>query len=356
MDLRDEKIKDILYELCDRHQIQIRGTGNEIDVYYCPHCQEHQIDYNTEKNVYTCFKCGNSGNIITLYNSLEGAGAFQKRFENQSKKLNLHEINKSLHKKLRSSAGKVALAYFKNKRYYDDETIEKFQLGFADEKFYRKELGERHYHLKNCVTFPVFDACGHIINIRFKQVQDITPEKYFRGSVFNLQGYGSSTTNYIQNPKEIQKIYLFEGEPDAILAWQLMKYYEKSEVFQTTKILTGTAGANSIPPEWDEYFFRMPTTVFYDADTAGKTASKKISKISKTIRIADLSHLLINKEKDITDLVEKVGSPRAYKILQLLDYLSVCEHREAEFVEELNDLKQKMNQDISKVIRDIVIS
>lgn len=345
--------KSIIDFLSSQHNIKIMNEiGNEIDFNYCPNCKDHQIDINIDKGIYKCHKCDDAGNIKNLYDSLEGDGEFYKNYIKEDKKteLNLEEISYELQKSLRKTRNKIPLQYLYNYRLYNDETIEKFKIGYADESFKISQLQEKHYHLKNCITFPIFDKRGKIINIKFKQVEKITPEKYCKKKVFNITGFGKSTTNYIKYNPNAERLWIFEGEPDAILAYQVLLNCCK-DYFDNTNIISPTAGACSIPKEWNENFFNLPTTVFYDSDIAGQKGMCKLNQFSKNIRQANFEYILIDKEKDFTDLTKKVGEERAFKLLSLLEILAINENKGADIVEELNIFKTSLNKTIFKDLR-----
>lgn len=286
-----------LLELANKHQLKLNRTGNEIDFYFCPGCNDHQIDFNLEKAVFKCHRCSTSGTFRDLYDALEGKNAFFNRYKKTESytKIDLEKLNRALSENLfRNNKKAVIVRNYLNQRHIDNDTAFYHKLGYADEKFWIPELKEKHYHLKNCITFPVFDKDKKIINIRFKQTKGITPDEYNQSRVFNLKGYGNLETNYIYIPeiespdkRTSERIWIFEGEPDAILAWQLLKIYADPDFYYSTRIITGTAGANSLPKEWTADYFRLPTTVFYDNDRQGKIGAEKINEISKNIRVAD---------------------------------------------------------------------
>ena len=354
-------IKSILSELSRKHQIKITDEGTEIDFYFCPGCTDHQIDFNIDKATFKCHRCGSVGTFKDIYDALEGDNAFFNKYKRNYVKtqLNLETLNNALNQNLLQSKNQAEFARrYLNNRCIDDDTIFYQKIGLADEKFLIND-GKKHYHLKNCITWPVYDKNKNIVNIRFKQVQNITPNQYYQGKIFNLDGYGTLQTNYIfipelQSPNKIptKRTWIFEGEPDAILAWQILKNYANPNFYYSTKIITGTAGANSIPKEWTKDFFDTPTTVFYDKDRAGETASHNINQISENIRIANLEHILDNEEdKDITDLAKNIGEKRTLKSLVLLEMLAININKNAEFTQELN----KFKSDIGKYIMNINI-
>ena len=342
--------KAIIEELSLNHNIKTsKVIGNEMDFYYCPSCIEHQIDINIEKGVFKCHRCSRTGNIKDLYDSLEGEGEYYRKYIKDSfnLKLDLEKITYQLQTNLRKSRNKVPLQYLYNYRLYTDETIEFFKIGYAGEDFKITELSEKHYHLKNCITFPIFNKSGEIINIKFKQVQKITPDKYFKNKIFNLSGYGSSTTNYIHYTANADKLWIFEGEPDAILANQVL-INNNLDFYKSTNIISPTAGANSIPREWDQDYFNIPTTIFYDNDFTGQRGMSKINHISANIRQANLENVLVNKEKDFTDLVRKVGEERSFKLLLLLETLAINENKGVDMLKELNAFKESLNRTLFK--------
>mgnify|MGYP000874143803 FL=1 len=210
--------------------------------------------------------------------------------------------------------------------------------------------------------FYIYDENKEIVNIRFKQMNGVTPEKYNHRNIFNLTGYGHLTTNHIYIPElqspsiaKTKRIWIFEGEPDAIVAWQTLQHHAEEDFFYSTKIISGTGGAGSIPAEWTEEFFNVPTTIFYDCDKAGIEGAKKINSISPNIKIADIRYLLHDEEdNDINDLIKNIGMYRGYKALRFLEILAINENRNAEFVKELNDFKKSTNEMISSAVCTIL--
>lgn len=357
-------IREVIQKLSKNHNIKITEQGNEIDFYYCPFCKTHQIDFNIEKAVWCCHRCNNKGTLLSLYDSLEGENSFFEHFKkgkgSYTKKIDLEKLNDSLNKNLMKS--EKIKSILESERMIEEDTMYYQKLGYADEKFFIPGYTEKHYHLKNCITFPVYDENKEIVNIRFKQMNGVTPEKYNHRNIFNLTGYGHLTTNHIYIPElqspsiaKTKRIWIFEGEPDAIVAWQTLQHHAEEDFFYSTKIISGTGGAGSIPAEWTEEFFNVPTTIFYDCDKAGIEGAKKINSISPNIKIADIRYLLHDEEdNDINDLIKNIGMYRGYKALRFLEILAINENRNAEFVKELNDFKKSTNEMISSAVCTIL--
>lgn len=357
---------EVLRELSQKHGIKLIEQGEEADFYYCPFCQTHQIDINTQKGVYICHRCNDTGHISKLYDSLEGEHAFLKRFGSEQERsapqdLDLKRLANVLSKNLlkEKNASIHARAVLEGQKGIEVDTMFYHKIGYADENFYIPQLKSKHYHLKNCIVFPVFDREKNIVNLRFKQMRNLTPDPYYKKHIFNLTGYGSLTTNYIYIPEiespeksKTERIWIFEGETDALIAWQCLQYHAVPEFFYSTKIITGTGGAGSIPKEWTEEFFSVPTTVFYDSDQAGAEGARKLQERSRKIRMADLRYLLHDDEdNDINDLLNYLGMYRGYKALRFLEILAINENRDADVIEELNALKTQMNQLFSVLLK-----
>ena len=118
----------------------------------CPFHPEKTPSFmiSPEKQIYYCFGCNKGGDVINFVQEMEhldfmetlemlaskaGVVLEKKDFGQRSEKDKYFRANEAVaslyHKILISDRGVSALEYFRDKRGLDDETIKKFQLGFA---------------------------------------------------------------------------------------------------------------------------------------------------------------------------------------------------------------------------------
>ena len=78
-----------------------------------------------------------------------------------------HERNQIVElakKTLRTSEGLKALQYLKDMRGFDDETIDKFNVGYCPERV--------NHELNNRIITPIYDAYGKLVALSSRHLQN----------------------------------------------------------------------------------------------------------------------------------------------------------------------------------------
>lgn len=176
------------------------------------------------------------------------------------------------------------------------ETVKRFKLGWDSERFW----------------IPVADANGSWVNVR----------KYKPGATkFKVlpydTGYNQARLFPIENLRH-ERVILFEGEMDTILACQLG--YPAS---------TGTGGADTWLEEFTRTLEGKDVYLCYDADSAGRAGARRAAMRllgrARKVYIVRLPLSGTKDEKDFTDYIHKLGHTSE-------DFNLLLE--QAEFVEE----------------------
>lgn len=163
-----------------------------------------------------------------------------------------------------------ALTFLKDKCGYDDALIETYQLGYDGDRFW----------------IPIMED-GVLVNVRQYKPNDATKMK-------GLPGHNVMRLWPMQHLQS-DKVYLFEGEKDCLLAIKL-----------GLAAITVTAGSGSFKPEWIPLFKNKDVIVCYDVDDAGKRGAQVVAEyligIVNSIKVIDLPIVEIEKG-DFTDYV-----------------------------------------------------
>ena len=188
------------------------------------------------------------------------------------------------------------------KRFIKEDTIQKYRIGFSQKD--------------GCITFPMIDAKGQIINI--KMYRPWNPEFKWQTMVAGNPLIPTPVSHLTHS-----KLYIFEGEPDCYCA----------AAHGLFGITCGSASNNSFRKFYGdqlENIFRNKEIVFVmDADDKGITAATAMAKemygVAKQIKIIDLNKSDINPngldpalmkevkgkqkrtEKDFTEFMQKNG-------------------------------------------------
>ncbi len=312
----------------------------------CPFHQEKTASMmvSPAKQIWKCFGCGKGGDhykFVMEAENLEFGDALKllaqkagvtlqprTRAEHQTrdKKETLYAINslssKAFHRiLLEHSAGKPALEYLK-KRGLTEETIKKFQIGFAANKFDLKSFligkgfvagdianagsPEKFYER---IMFPIYDVLGNVIAFTGRALGDKQP-KYLNSPETPLFNKGRTLygLNFAKNAiKDKSYVILVEGQMDVIALHQ--------NGVEQTIASSGTAITETQLQILSKYTSNF--VLAFDNDMAGRTTTKKV--IEMLLRL-DLTSKVVDfgQYKDAGELFEKdsKGWPEAVKTAQ----------------------------------------
>ena len=237
---------------------------NEKNKALCPFHDDHSPSFSVhpDKQIYKCFSCGESGNVITFVEKINGisfAEALKLLADRAGIKLNIsaprkvnsafqkyYEINDTVNKyfknNLFSNDGKQAIKYL-NDRSIDKDIINEFNIGLSTnnklhdillKKYNEDELlkidlvkdinGKLYDTFQNRITFPIIDENNNVIGFSGRKylnddVKDDTLPKYSNSKesdIFKKSGTFYNINNSLVNIKKSKEIIITEGFMDTI--------------------------------------------------------------------------------------------------------------------------------------------
>ena len=236
---------------------------NEKNKSLCPFHDDHSPSFSVhpDKQIYKCFSCGESGNVITFvqkYNGIEFQEALKLLADRAGIKLDVktqkktnayekyYEINDTVLKYFKncllSSEGKEASKYLLD-RGLDKELISEFNIGLSTsnklssilEKKYQisdllnidiaKDINGRIYDtFQNRIIFPIIDENNNVIAFSGRKylsddIKDNTLSKYSNSKetiIFKKSGTFYNINNALINIKKSKEIIITEGFMDTI--------------------------------------------------------------------------------------------------------------------------------------------
>lgn len=237
--------------------VNLTKTGkNYIGV--CPFHDDHSpsMSVSPEKQIYTCFSCGASGNVFTFVSDFEKISfteavrllgekvgiSISGDVKVNTKKDDYYEIydlaNKFYQNSLNSSLGKNAIEYLEN-RSIDKETIKKFGIGLSIQKVSLTEyLTNKKYSLDKLIDigltndngndifisrimFPIYDLSGNVVAFSGRIYNTKDNSKYVNTKETDKFKKGKLLYNYHIAKEHLKKndtIIIMEGQMDVIRA------------------------------------------------------------------------------------------------------------------------------------------
>ena len=279
----------------------------------CPFHDDHNpsMSVSTEKQIYKCFSCGASGNVINFIMDYEHksfseaiiyladkAGIKITKDIYQPKKQEKHEplyqiydiATKYYQNNINTSSGSKAKEYLK-KRKIDDEIIKEFQIGLSLNKiddltklllkkgFTEKELVNGGITNKtdsgfqdvfiNRIIFPLWDVTGRVIGYSGRIYTDSDMAKYINTKETDIFRKGMLLYNYHRAKDSTRKekfVILMEGFMDVIRCY--------SVGIQNVIAIMGT----SITNDQINLIRKLSPNVYlcFDNDDAGQAATLAI--------------------------------------------------------------------------------
>ena len=345
-----EKIKeenDIVDVISE--SVRLKKTGRSFSG-LCPFHNEKSPSFSVsqEKQIYKCFGCGESGNIITFVmknknvNFIDAVKYLADRanilLEDEAR-VNPTAKKKELLYKVNVEAGrffysnlisdKTAMNYFLN-RGIRQETIKRFGLGYSKDswnsllfhlrkKGFSEEIllqaglvltsqktGNKYDRFRNRVMFPVFDYRGKVIGFGGRVLDDSKP-KYLNSPetlVFqkgtNLYGLNFAIKS---NLKE-RYFIIVEGYMDLITLHQ----------YGITNVVASLGTALTVNQARLLKRYADKVIISYDADVAGQTATVRGLEILKDAGF-DVRVLSIPQGKDPDEYIRSNGKDSFIKLI-----------------------------------------
>jgi DNA primase len=226
----------------------------------CPFHDDHSpsLCVSNEKQIYTCFVCGNSGNVFTFvqnYENVDFVNAVKivadkigynlnvdPKVNNPNKKYyDLVELaNKYFINNLNSGLGSKAKEYLINERKLTENDIEEFKIGLAlNDNNLNKVLSSKGYTeneivslslanktdnglldlFRNRITFPINDDKGNVVAFSARIFNGEDGSKYINSKESTIFKKGNILFNYDKCKNAVNKtksVILCEGSFDAI--------------------------------------------------------------------------------------------------------------------------------------------
>lgn len=224
----------------------------------CPFHDDHSpsMSVSFEKQIYTCFSCGASGNVFTFVSEYEHISFIEavvllgeklgykingetKNDNNNKTDYKIYDLAvKFYQNNLHSSLGKNAIKYLED-RQINRETIKKFGIGLSLSKSGLTELLlAKNYNLEkivdlglsnnlgtdlflNRIMFPLYDLSGNPVGFSARIYNMKDPSKYINTKETNIFKKGNLLYNYHiarQHLKKNEYILIMEGFMDVIRA------------------------------------------------------------------------------------------------------------------------------------------
>ena len=269
----------------------------------CPFHDDHSpsMSVSPEKQIYTCFSCGASGNVFTFVADFEhisfaeavkllgdkagiSVGSNVIKSEKKDKYFEIYNYaSKFYQNSLFSTLGKNAIDYLDNRKI-DKDTIKKFGIGLSMQKASLTEyLLSKNYTLDELITagisndngsdifinrivFPIYDLGGNPVAFSGRIYNTKDTSKYINTKETNKFKKGKILYNYHIAKEYLKKndtIIIMEGQMDVIRA---------STIGIDNVIATmGTA----LTKEHKNIIKNMANTVIlcFDGDAAGEKAT-----------------------------------------------------------------------------------
>ncbi|EMT38508.1 DNA primase [Thermoanaerobacter thermohydrosulfuricus] len=336
--------------------VELKKAGKEFKG-LCPFHREKTPSFmvSQEKQVYHCFGCNASGNVVTFIMDIEnltfkeaiefladrvGITLEESQLSDQEyrrKKLidEIYKINKLaamyFYNKLFSEEGRQALAYIR-KRGLTEATIKKFGIGysppqgngllnFLKEKGYTEtflvkagllsQKNNRYYdRFRNRVMFPIIDVKGNVIGFGGRSIDDSLP-KYLNTPETEVFKKGKTlfAINFAKKTQQ-DKFIIVEGYMDAI---SLHQAGIDCAVASLGTALTGDQ-ARLIKR------YKGNVVIAYDADEAGISAALRGLDILDELNL-NIKVLTIPYGKDPDEFIKKEGVEAFNQLIENADSL-----------------------------------
>ena len=367
----------------------------------CPFHDDHSpsMSVSPEKQIYTCFSCGATGNVFKFlqdYENITFLEALKKCADiagidldikdskpKNNKNQELYDIYDLAHKvyqnNINTEYGKKAIEYLKNRKL-DDDTIKNFEIGLSlnkndlitnllKKKGYSDKVlitsglvNENNFNLndvyKNRIMFPLFDLNGKVIGFNGRVYNGEIENKYINSKETPIFKKREILYNYHKAKDEcrIKKcVITMEGPMDVIRAYTI-----------GVKNVVATLGT-AFGKEQAMLIRKLSNNVIlcFDGDDAGLKATKgaivELEKLGITPKIVRLEDNL-----DPDEYILKNGKDRF--ISKLENPMNIMEFKESllkksynlnnslELSKYVNSMIEEINNIDDDILKEITIN
>ena len=348
----------------------------------CPFHDDHSpsMSVSKEKQIFTCFSCGATGNVFTFVKDYEhidfydavrllgnqvgynlGSAKIIKNKNNES--YEIYDLAcKFYQNNLNSTLGKNANEYLE-KRKIDKETIKKFKIGLSISKIsltdYLLSKGKNLKQLVdlgisnengtdlfvNRIMFPLYDLEGNIVAFSGRIYNTTDSSKYVNTKETNIFKKGTILYNY-HNAKDMLKknenIIVMEGFMDVIRA---------STVGITNCIATmGTA----LTKQNASLLKKTANNIIlcFDGDKAGEEATIKAINVFKEIEVTP-KVVRLEENLDPDEYVLKYGATKLKNKLDnpetSIEFL-MNQHKNNKNLTDIEDVSKYINESLTDLL------
>ncbi|ERM93218.1 DNA primase [Caldanaerobacter subterraneus subsp. yonseiensis KB-1] len=373
--------------------VELKRAGKEFRG-LCPFHREKTPSFmvSPTKQVYHCFGCNASGNVVTFIMDIENL-SFKEAIEflaeragipleevdlseeeAKRKKIieEIYRVNKIaalfFHRKLFSEEGVKALEYLKS-RGLSSTTIKKFGIGYAPsnddllnflkEKGYKENFlskaglvvyksGKYYDRFKDRVMFPIIDVRGNVVGFGGRALDDSLP-KYLNTPETEIFKKGKTlfAINFAKKTQD-DKFIIVEGYMDAISLHQAG--------IDCAVASLGTALTEDQARLIKRY--KKNVVIAYDADEAGVNATLRGLDILEKLNI-NIKVLSIPEGKDPDEFIKKEGSEAFRRLVEnaesLIEFKSKIFKKDLDFekVEDRIVYVKKIASEIAKISDEV---
>lgn len=348
----------------------------------CPFHDDHSpsMSVSQEKQIYTCFSCGATGNVFTFISEYENInfieavkllgnkigynlGNAKLSTSKEDNSIEIYELAcKFYQNNLNTVLGKNAQDYLKERKI-DKETIKKFKIGLSISKTSLTDyLLNKQIPLKDLVSlgisnengtdlfvnriiFPLYDLQGNVVAFsgRIYNIKD--PSKYINTKETKIFKKGNLLYNYHQAKdvlKKSESIIVTEGFMDVIRA-------------STIGINNCVATMGTAFTKQHAILLRKMTDniiLCFDGDSAGEEATISAIKVLKEI---DITPKVIRLEENLDpdEYIIKYGESKFKEKLNnpesSIDFLMKI-HRTNKNFADLNDISKYVDESLKELI------
>ncbi len=360
----------------------------------CPFHDDHSpsMSVSREKQIYTCFSCGATGNVFKFIQDFENitfmeavkkcadmAGIIidigQVKKNNKYQELyDIYELSQKFYQNnINTEKGKMAREYLHG-RMLDDNTIKEFGIGLSlnekdmltkllkakkynDDTLIRSGLvNENDYELydvyRNRIMFPLYDLNGKIIGYNGRVYNGEKENKYINSKETDIFKKRDLLYNYHRAKEECRKIHqviIMEGPMDVIRAY-------------TVGVKNCVAALGTAFGKEQAMLIRKLSdnvVLCFDGDDAGLKATKSaIEELTKLGISPKIVRLEDNSDPD-EYIIKKGGEAFKNKINNSMNIMEFKEYLLKKDIDmnntvQLADYTNKMIEEINKIDDDIL--
>ena len=348
----------------------------------CPFHDDHSpsMSVSKEKQIYTCFSCGATGNVFTFVSEYEhinfyeavkllgnkigynlGSTSFSK--EKEDKSLEIYDLAcKFYQNNLNTTLGKNAYEYLEQRKL-DKDTVKKFKVGLSLSKTSLTDyLLSKNIPLKelislgisnesgidifaNRIMFPLYDLQGNVVAFSGRVYNIKDPSKYVNTKETKIFKKGNLLYNYHQAKdilKKSESIIVMEGFMDVIRA---------STVGINNCVATmGTA----FTKQHANLLRKMTDNIIlcFDGDDAGKDATEGAIKVLKEINITP-KVVRLEENLDPDEYILKYGEERFRNKIEnpenAIEFLMKL-HKSNKNLTDINDISKYVDEALKELI------